>query len=112
MNGLKNELCFQDKAVVSFRVVVLRADGSLSLFRIEPTLTGAVKTAWAACDRHLVKLRSNRLAFLLDSKRPRTVYVQAWRGTATAGAWVDVPKDKGGYEFTFFDYAPRTRRAG
>jgi len=104
-------VCVRETSVHSFRVVVLRADGTLSLFRIEPTLTAAVKVARAACDRHLKRLRANRLAWMLDSRRPRTVYVQAWRGSAVCGEWVDVTREQGGYEFTFFDVAQR-KRAG
>lgn len=98
-----------DDTVASFRVIVVRADGAESLLRFEPTLTAAVKVARAACDRHLQKLRANRLAWLMDSRRPRTVYVQAWRGTATRGQWEDVTREQGGYEFTFFDYSPSRR---
>lgn len=111
--GILNEhstgVCVREESVNSFRVVVLRANGALSLFRIEPTLTTAVKVARAACDRHLQRLRANRLAWMLDSRRPRTVYVQAWRGSTTCGQWVDVTREHGGYEFTFYDVAPRQR---
>ncbi|MCA9214424.1 MAG: hypothetical protein KDB27_15235 [Planctomycetales bacterium] len=110
-NGGSTRVCGREVAIYSFRVVVLRADGTLSLFRVEKTLTAAVKVARAACSRHLEKLRANRLMWLTDSRRPRTVYVQAWSGTAVRGTWVDVPRARGGYEFTFYDHAPSHRRA-
>lgn len=93
-----------------FRVVCHHADGSVGLLTLCQTLSGARTKARREVDQHLARLRSERLAVLLDAKRPTQIRVEQWIGEATSGAWKVVERREGGYEFTFHDSPPRKFR--
>jgi hypothetical protein len=52
-------------------------------------------------------MRCDRLSVLLDSSRPREIYVEQWIGTLLEGRWERVDRNAGGYRFEFFDRPPR-----
>lgn len=95
-----------------FRILCRRADGSVGLVRLCNRLSEACRIARLLVNRHLTKLRNDSASVLLDSDRPREVYVERWTGILVEGQWAIVDRSEGGYRFEFFDRRPRTVKSG
>lgn len=97
--------------VLRFRIACRRADHSLSVVSLFSGRLKAVEIAQKLVERHLQKLRLQRDLVLQNPVRPRLVLVEHWIGSVLEGAWVELPKQEGGYRFEFFDQPPRGFRS-
>lgn len=109
-NSMGPRVDLRSEAPSRFRIIANQADGSVALLTLCQTLTAARHKARQEVDRHLARLRENRLEVLLDRKRPSQVQVEQWIGTATSGQWKVVERSEGGYQFTFYDSPPRRHK--
>ncbi|MEQ1828386.1 MAG: hypothetical protein ABL921_20665 [Pirellula sp.] len=107
-SSTSNGLAQQTPATSRYRILCRRADGSVGLVRLCSRLGDACRLAKSAVDRHLAKLRTDRLSMLMDSRRAREVYIEQWVGTLVEGHWEVLDRSAGGYRFEFFDTPVRS----
>ena len=84
-----------------YRVMLLRADGEIALVYLAKTLGNAVRIAREASQNHLARLEIDWQQIIKCVDRPRMIYVEAWQGTPTDGAWKSVRRN--GFQFEFHD---------
>lgn len=111
------------------RIMCRQADNVVVLLKVTRSLTEALAECNLLIDRHLLRLKSSRLAIVADPARPREIYVERWVGTETQGHWLQVQRgdylgqvygrltQEGKLElvtprvrFEFFDQVPRPRK--
>lgn len=86
----------------NYRVMLLRANGEIALVCLSRSLKKANQIARALREKHLKRLKADWSRIIRRDDRPRMVYIEAWQGSPTGGAWHLLRR--GGFRFEFHDW--------